>query len=163
ADFLKAGSLRRQRALLEGFDLIEQEFAREEPVQSLLPRSLALNLYSRRAVEQHDTSGGFVHVLPTVPARTDESFFNIRFPHPERGHPVFELSLLLKVDRECVHPGSVGERAANGNSENKSNEPTSSRPSPPGEEREKTGAKFVGRRISAASRVPPPHGGGYGV
>src|SRR5437899_4786767 len=80
SDFFDGGALVSDVALLHPFNLVQQQPAREETVQSLLARALALDLQAGGAMEQHDTRGGLVDILPAMPPRTHESFFNIGLP-----------------------------------------------------------------------------------
>ena len=110
ADLLGAGELGRHLAGTQGLDLVEQEAAGQKAVEPLLPSSLALHLQAGRAMEQHDTGGGLVHVLAAVPTGPDKGFFDVGFTHAECGHALGELGFFVRADRERFH----GRRLAGG-------------------------------------------------
>jgi len=73
------------RALLpKGFDLVQQQTAGEKAVLSLMTRVLTFHLQTGRAVEQHHAGCALVNVLSSMPARTNERFFDICLLHSER-------------------------------------------------------------------------------
>ena len=114
ADFLDAGAFGIDVTFLERFDLVEQQPAGKEAVESLLARGLALDLNSRRPVEQHHARGSLVDVLAAVSTRADERFLDVGFAHAERGHPLRKLRRLFGADRECTHAGSLRGRPRRG-------------------------------------------------
>ena len=102
-DLFDAGAFGIDVALLERFDLVEEESAGEEPIESLLTRGLAFNLKMRRTVEQHHACRGLVDVLAAVTARADKRLVEVGFADAERGHALGELGFFLRTDRERAH------------------------------------------------------------
>jgi len=98
-------------------NFIEQQFAGDETVHTLLPRVLTFHLNARGPVHEHDAGGNFVHVLPAVTAGADEGFFNVGFAHAECGHALCKLIFFLQADRKRAHGFSVMNNLAGGNRE----------------------------------------------
>jgi len=96
-------ALCRDESSLLLFDFVEQQTARQQPIQSLLPRRLAFYLNSRRTVMQHDAGGGLVDVLATVPSRPDEAFFDLAFLDSQLSHSLSQLRLFIIRDRIRIH------------------------------------------------------------
>jgi len=107
ADFLNAGTLGIDIALLERFDLVEQQTASEKTVERLLAGVLAFDLNARRTMDQHHARGRLIDILAAVTARTDKRLVNIRFAHPERDHALGELTFLFRADGKRTHNNSV--------------------------------------------------------
>jgi hypothetical protein len=115
ADFLDAGALGVDVTFPHHFDLVEQKASGDEPVQSLLPGGLAFHLQARGTMEKHDTGGGLVDILSSVPARTNERFLDVRIEQSERGHAPGELSFLFRADGEQGHGVSLVKGPGGGN------------------------------------------------
>src|ERR1039458_2785794 len=107
ADFLNAGALGIDVALLESFDLVEQQTAGEKTVERLLAGVLAFDLETRRTMDQHHARRYLVHVLATVTARADKRLLNIRLAHAERRHALGKLAFLFRADGKRTHNNSV--------------------------------------------------------
>jgi hypothetical protein len=56
---------------------------------------------------QHDAGGGFVNVLPAVPSRPDERFFDLAFAHPELSHALGHLRPFIIRDRIRIHAAKL--------------------------------------------------------
>src|ERR1039458_6680159 len=115
ADLLDTGALGIDVALLESFDLVEQEAAGEKTVERLLAGVLAFDLETCRTVDQHHARGRLVDILAAVTARTDKRLVNIRFAHTERGHALGELAFLFRADGKRAHNNSVSGARWKGN------------------------------------------------
>ena len=110
ADFLDAGALGGHIAAFQRFNLVEQEAAGDEAVESLLAGGLTFDLQAGRTVQQHHTGGGLVDVLSTMAAGADKGFFNVSFAHAQRDHALRELGFLFRADRERAHVVRVAGR-----------------------------------------------------
>src|SRR5450432_1773671 len=77
ANLFDLGALRRHKAFLLLLNLVEQQAARDEAVESLLPCLLTFDLQTGRAMPQHHAGGGLVDVLPAVSAAADETFLDV--------------------------------------------------------------------------------------
>src|SRR5579859_5760428 len=66
--FLRQRPVRRNGARLESLDFVQQQAPGNKPIQSLLARLLALHLHTGGPVQNHDTGGGLVDVLPAMAA-----------------------------------------------------------------------------------------------
>ena len=115
SDFLNAGALGVHVTFLQRFNLVEQKAAGEEAVEALLARGLTFDLHAGRTVPQHHAGGRLVDVLSAVAAGTDEGFFDVRFAHAQRGHPLRELGFLVQADWKRAHDGRVAGQARKGN------------------------------------------------
>ena len=98
ADSFDCRSLRGHKAVPELFDFIQQQASGEETVKPLLARALAFDLEASGPMKQHDARGCFIHVLPAMPARADEGFFQVSLLHPQGSHPLGQLGFLLQAD-----------------------------------------------------------------
>ena len=105
AEFFGTGTLGIGAAFLARFNLVQQQFAGEESIQTLLASTLTLHLQSSRAVQQHHASGRLVHVLAAVTAGANKRLFNINFADTERRHSLRELIFLFHADRKRTHAG----------------------------------------------------------
>ena len=99
ADLLNTRSLGLDESFFSLFDLIEQETAGQEPIESLLPGFLAFDLYPGRTVQEHDAGRGFVDVLAAVSAGSDKCFLDITFVHTKRGHARGKLGFFVCRNR----------------------------------------------------------------
>jgi len=90
AKFFHARLFRCAAAFLDGFDLVEQELARDGTILPLLSRGLAFHLDTRRTMKQLHARRRFVHVLSAMPSGADERFFYVRFTHAESRHAAGE-------------------------------------------------------------------------
>jgi len=88
-------------------NFVEQEFAGEKAVETLLASFLAFDLHASRTMKQHDARGYFIDVLAAMTAGADECFFNIRFAHAEGSHPLGKLCLFIGCRLKGAHLGSV--------------------------------------------------------
>ena len=91
ADFLNPGLFRGDAAGLELFDLVEEQATREEAVQRLLARGLALYAQAGGAMQEHDAGGDFIDVLAAVATGPDERLLNVALAGTERRHPLRKL------------------------------------------------------------------------
>ncbi|SPE55363.1 hypothetical protein SBV1_2170007 [Verrucomicrobia bacterium] len=107
ADFLGRGSLRDDETLLAGLELIEQQAAGEKAVEALLSSGLALNLQAGRAMEQHDTGSGFIHILAAVAAGAHKGLLEIRLAQTQQGHAFGQLIFFFDRDRKGAHERSL--------------------------------------------------------
>jgi hypothetical protein len=103
ADFLPLGTLGCGTQPSPVLDFIEQKPARDIAIEALLAGALAFNPNSGGPMEQHHAGGGLVYVLAAVAAGPDEALLDVSFMHPQRGHLLRQLSLLLRVHREYAH------------------------------------------------------------
>lgn len=85
AQFFEPGPLGRGLRRPPGFQLLREHFAHADAIPPLLPGFLALDSQTGRPVQQVNTGGRLVHVLPAVTAGSDKAFFKVRFPDAERG------------------------------------------------------------------------------
>jgi len=115
ANLLDAVALGGDVTFLKGFDLVEQQAASQETVESLLACGLAFDLQAGRTVEQHDARGGLVHVLAAVPAGPDKGLFDVGLAHAECGHALDELGFFVGADGERVHGGRIVGGGRDGN------------------------------------------------
>jgi len=102
-DFLDASALGGGPPGAEGLDLFEEQSPGEKAIEPLLARALTFHLETGWAVGEHNTGGGFVHVLAAVPPGPHEGFFEVRFVHPQRLHPERKLLLFLETHRKTGH------------------------------------------------------------
>jgi len=103
SDFLNARPFRGHKSIAFLFDAIKQEFAGEEPVQSLLTRFLATHLQARGAMHHNHTGVYFVDVLTAMSARAHETLFEIILEHAKLRHSAGQLGFLFRADRERAH------------------------------------------------------------
>lgn len=107
AYLLNAVALGGDVAVLERFNLVEQQAAGQEAVESLLAGSLAFDLQAGRTVEQHDAGGGLVDVLAAMSAGADKGFFDVGLAHAQCGHALGQLGFFVGADGERVHGGKI--------------------------------------------------------
>src|SRR5436190_4038196 len=80
-DLFNAGAFGGEALLSHRLDLVEEEFASEETVETLLAGVLAFNLDAGWAMEKHDARGHLVDVLAAMTSGADEGFLDIRVAH----------------------------------------------------------------------------------
>ena len=85
------------------FDFLNEKFAREEAIHTLLTGFLTLDLNPGGTVEQHHAGGIFVHVLAAVAAGPDELFLEIQLPHTEFVEAAIQFRFLVRRDRVRAH------------------------------------------------------------
>jgi hypothetical protein len=100
AEFFDAGTLGIGAVFPACFNLIQQQFASEKPIQALLARGLTLDLQSGRSMQQHYAGRSLVYVLATVTTRADKGLFNLEFAHAECSHSLRELIFPFEADGE---------------------------------------------------------------
>jgi len=116
ADALNLIALRGHVAFLFFLDLIEQQAAGDEAVESLLARLLAFHLQARGPMHQHHARGSLVDVLPAMAAGTDEGFVDVGLAHAQRGHALGELGLFFQADGKGAHRPRLIDLSENGKS-----------------------------------------------
>ena len=107
ADFFNLGALRGDETVFLFLNLVEQQAAGDETVESLLARLLAFDLHAGWTMQQHHAGGNLVDVLSAVAAGADKSFLDVRLAHAQRGHALCELIFLFRTDGECAHGTTV--------------------------------------------------------
>ena len=107
AQFFDPRLLRVNFPLLGRLDFIEQQPPRDESVEPLLPRRLALHLQPSRSVNQHHAGRRLVDVLPSVPARAHKTLLQVSLANAERSHAARQLILFFRAYGECAHPHLV--------------------------------------------------------
>jgi hypothetical protein len=107
AGFFDARSLGIGSFAADGFDFIQQQFPGDEAVHALLAGFLAFHLNAAGAMQQHDTGGNFVDVLPAMAAGANEGFLNIALAQAEGGHALGQLIFLVETDGERAHGCNV--------------------------------------------------------
>ena len=110
AEFLHAGALGGGARSLAALHFFEEQLAREKAVETLLARGLAFDLEAAGPVQEHDASGGLVHVLAAMTSRTDECLLDVDLAHAQRHHALGEVILFFGADRECAHARSMAGR-----------------------------------------------------
>ena len=94
------------RALLpqdRRLDLVDQDAARQEPVEGLQPLLLALDLEPGGQMLEVDAGRDLVDVLAAVASRADEFFDDVRLADAELLHPLREGLLFVGPDAEYGH------------------------------------------------------------
>lgn len=85
-DLFDVRALGSDSSFVTRFEFVEQELPGEEAVAALVARGLALDLQPRRAVNQHDASGGLVDILAAMSARSDERLQDVFLAESDGSH-----------------------------------------------------------------------------
>ena len=97
AEFFDAVTLGIGAVFPARFNLIQQQFASEKPIQALWARGLTLDLQSGRSMQHHYAGRG---LLDAVTTRADKGLFNLEFAHAECSHSLRELIFPFDADGE---------------------------------------------------------------
>lgn len=94
-EFFNAGPFSGGALLAHGLEFVEQQFAGEETVESLLAGLLTFDLNSTGTVQEHHAGSNLVDVLTAVTTGTDEGLFDVRFTDAEGGHALSKLRFFV--------------------------------------------------------------------
>jgi hypothetical protein len=107
ADFSDPSRLSSNLSRPHLFNLVEQQPPGDEPIETLLPGRLTLNLKACWTVQNHHTGCQLIDILAPFSPGPYEGFLDIAFAPTHGGHPLGELLLFLQIHMQCSHIGSL--------------------------------------------------------
>jgi hypothetical protein len=107
ADFSDPSLLSSNLSRPHLFNLVEQQPSGDEPIETLLPGRLTLNLKAGWTVQNHHTGCQLIDILAPFSPGPYEGFLDIALVHTHDGHPLGELLLFLQIHMQCSLIGSL--------------------------------------------------------